>query len=190
MHVSNIGFRCRLLLFVVLISARFSDRTLNSWYWFYYALRADSSTLEQTVLYHQHHSDTNINTLRCSVITGIPLSLSLTLEDSVQSPLQTQTSITHVNNITSHITTFIIIMLFSCCCRGESKKRKKGVEVECPGSPSYQPSLVFTPHSPIFSIQHRDTVPSSSLSSEEFYYYQVTALIHTCRYKSSEFLLL
>ena len=74
-------------------------------------------------------------------------------------------------------------MLFSCCCRGqkEAKKRKKNVSGDCPGSPSYQPSsIVFTPHSPIFTIQSQrsnNCVPSSSLSSEEFYYYQVGKIL-------------
>ena len=68
--------------------------------------------------------------------------------------------------------------MFSCCCRGqkETKKRKKAsvVVTECPSSPAYEPSLVFTPHSPIFTIQSSNNVQSSSLSSEDFYYYQAT----------------
>lgn len=47
-----------------------------------------------------------------------------------------------------------------------------GFSGDCPSSPSYQPSsLVFTPHSPIFTIQSNN-IQSSSLSSEDFYYYQ------------------
>ena len=72
-------------------------------------------------------------------------------------------------------------IMFSCCCRGqkETKKRKKSGGVvlgDCPSSPAYEPSLVFTPHSPIFTIQSNN-VQSSSLSSEDFYYYQATNII-------------
>ena len=77
-------------------------------------------------------------------------------------------------------------MFLSCCCRGqkEGKKRRKGgggggTDRVSP-DPGYQPSLSFTPHSPIFTIQSQRPAPgqSSSLSSEEFFYYQVTWRMH------------
>ena len=81
-------------------------------------------------------------------------------------------------------------MFLSCCCRGqkEGKKRRKGGGGGGGGGgtdrvspdPGYQPSLSFTPHSPIFTIQSQRPAraQSSSLSSEEFFYYQVTWRMH------------
>ena len=70
------------------------------------------------------------------------------------------------------------VMFLSCCCpsgRKESKKRKtsSGGQSSCPSSPHYQPH--YQPHSPIFTIQSQPAnIQSDSLSSEDFYYYQVT----------------
>ena len=69
------------------------------------------------------------------------------------------------------------VMFLSCCCpsgRKENKKRKasSGGQSSCPASPHYQPH--YQPHSPIFTIQSQPTnIQSDSLSSEDFYYYQV-----------------
>ena len=68
-------------------------------------------------------------------------------------------------------------MFLSCCCpsgRKENKKRKtsSGGQSSCPSSPQYRPH--YQPHSPIFTIQSQPTnIQSDSLSSEDFYYYQV-----------------
>ena len=81
-------------------------------------------------------------------------------------------------------------MFLSCCCAGkkESKKRKKSSsgssQSACPSSPQYQPKagpdLLFTPHSPIFTIQSQNNTQSASLSEEDFYYYQVGTLALSC----------
>ena len=69
------------------------------------------------------------------------------------------------------------VMFLSCCCpsgRKESKKRKasSGGQSSCPSSPQYRPH--YQPHSPIFTIQSQPAnIQSDSLSSEDFYYYQV-----------------
>ena len=84
-------------------------------------------------------------------------------------------------------------MFLSCCCRAQkdsSKKRKKSPASSSKSrlssgdsvspEPGYQPRsrLVFSPHSPIFTIQSQsNNVQSSSLSSEDFYYYQVQTLL-------------
>ena len=81
-----------------------------------------------------------------------------------------------------------VTMFLSCCCRGQKdgKKRRKGGGGAAGGTdrvspdPGYQPSISFSPHSPIFTIQSQRPAPaqSSSLSSEEFFYYQVTWPMH------------
>ena len=76
-------------------------------------------------------------------------------------------------------------MFLSCCCpsgRKENKKRKTssgGGQSSCPSSPHYQPHYRahYQAHSPIFTIQSQPTnIQSDSLSSEDFYYYQVALL--------------
>ena len=85
------------------------------------------------------------------------------------------------------------VMFLSCCCRAQkdsSKKRKKSPASASMSrlssgdsvspEPGYTPRarLVFSPHSPIFTIQSQsNNVQSSSLSSEDFYYYQVHSAV-------------
>ena len=101
----------------------------------------------------------------------------------------------------------LLTMFLSCCCRAQkdSKKRKKssgsgsgpavsvslvsGTDSVSPEPGSQPARLVFSPHSPIFTIQSNN-VQSSSLSSEDFYYYQVhsKALIFYAEFRQNIYL--